>query len=201
MKLENMKIIKHLGRGKSGDSYLVEYNNKLYTLKKMHNEKVFYYNFTDTKINHEIKSYEILKRAGIEIPELLFYSLSEDYLIKEFIDGSLASEIIAAEGIEEHHISKLFSIEEKARREGINPDYFPSNFIIRDNRVIYIDYEAGEYSDEWNFRNWGIYYWLNFEGFRDFLLTRNPDYINIQGTGKPLITSEVKERLEKFIIK
>ena len=31
--------------------------------------------------------------------------------------------------------------------------------MICDGLIWYIDYECNEYSDEWNFENWGIRYW------------------------------------------
>jgi hypothetical protein len=38
----------------------------------------------------------------------------------------------------------------------LNIDYYPTNFVIKNNKVFYIDYEINEYMDEWNFENWGI---------------------------------------------
>ena len=42
---------------------------------------------------------------------------------------------------------------------GLNIDYFPTNFIVQDNLIYYIDYECNQYMDEWNLENWGIKYW------------------------------------------
>lgn len=39
---------------------------------------------------------------------------------------------------------------------GLNIDYFPTNFIVQDGVMFYIDYECNLYSNEWNFENWGI---------------------------------------------
>ena len=41
----------------------------------------------------------------------------------------------------------------------LNIDYYPSNFVINDGLLYYIDYECNEYMDEWSFFNWGIKYW------------------------------------------
>ena len=43
---------------------------------------------------------------------------------------------------------------------GLNIDYYPTNFIPRDDELYYIDYECNAYSDKWNFENWGIKYWM-----------------------------------------
>lgn len=42
---------------------------------------------------------------------------------------------------------------------GINIDYFPTNFVVQDGEIYYIDYECNQYMEEWNFENWGIKYW------------------------------------------
>jgi XTP/dITP diphosphohydrolase len=44
---------------------------------------------------------------------------------------------------------------------GLNIDYFPTNFVVRDQQLFYIDYECNPYMDQWNFENWGILYWTH----------------------------------------
>ena len=46
-----------------------------------------------------------------------------------------------------------------AKAASLNIDYFPTNFVVRDGILWYIDYECNEYMDEWSFENWGIKYW------------------------------------------
>lgn len=48
---------------------------------------------------------------------------------------------------------------------GLNIDYFPTNFIVQDEKIFYIDYECNNYMDEWNFENWGIKYWSKTQEF------------------------------------
>ncbi|WP_275547958.1 hypothetical protein [Clostridium cuniculi] len=35
----------------------------------------------------------------------------------------------------------------------INIDYFPTNFIVSNELLWYIDYECNDYIEEWNFEN------------------------------------------------
>lgn len=37
----------------------------------------------------------------------------------------------------------------------INIDYFPTNFIVGNELLWYIDYECNDYMEEWNFENLG----------------------------------------------
>ena len=41
----------------------------------------------------------------------------------------------------------------------LNIDYYPTNFVVDNGKLYYIDYECNEYCDEWNFENWGVKYW------------------------------------------
>ena len=52
---------------------------------------------------------------------------------------------------------------------GINIDYFPTNFVVNNDHLYYIDYECNDYMEEWNFENWGIKYWSQTEEFKEYL--------------------------------
>lgn len=172
------RIIKFLGKGKSGYSYLVEISGKNYVLKLMHNEVCPYYHFTGNKVELELKAFNELKLLSIRTPELIFSSIENNYLIKEFINGKTGSQAIAENEISESIFTTLLEIEKSARLNGLNIDYFPSNFIINGNELYYIDYEINPYSEQWNFTNWGIYYWLNIDGMKQFIDTGDSGFIN-----------------------
>lgn len=89
--------------------------------------------------------------------------------------------------MKEEYILELLEISEKLKLENINIDYFPTNFVVEEDEMIYIDYEFNQYSEEWNFENWGIYYWVNQEGMKNFLETGDYSKINIdKDSGKPI---------------
>ena len=54
----------------------------------------------------------------------------------------------------------------------INIDYFPTNFVVQDEKLYYIDYECNDYMAEWNFENWGIQYWSKTKAFWEYVNTR-----------------------------
>lgn len=173
-----MRITKFLGKGKSGYSYLSEVNNEFVILKLMHDEKSPYYHFASDKLSVEITAYRKLFDIGINVPRLVNYNLEKQFLIKEFIEGKTGAEMIAENKICEKIISQLFEMSAAAKNAGHNLDFFPTNFIINKDKLYYIDYEINPYSDEWNLENWGIYYWANSKGFKEFLKTGNAVSIN-----------------------
>ena len=64
------EIIKLLGKGKGGYSYLATDGKNKYTLKQIHHEPCSYYQFGD-KIQGEINDYKRLKNFGIAMPEMI----------------------------------------------------------------------------------------------------------------------------------
>ena len=64
-------LLRPLGHGKGGYSYLVEDEaGRQVVVKQIHNEPCSYYTFGD-KLGAELFDYDRLKAAGIPIPELL----------------------------------------------------------------------------------------------------------------------------------
>ena len=63
-------VIRLLGKGKGGYSYLVTDGAGEYVLKQIHHEPCDYYQFGD-KLASELRDYERLRAVGIPIPELL----------------------------------------------------------------------------------------------------------------------------------
>lgn len=171
------ELVRFLGKGKSGYSYLVKNDGRLCVLKQMHDEPCPYYNFTD-KFGSELKAYERLKQLGVMVPELLDYNTSSQYLIKEYVDGPTGSELVAQGAVDDHIVSELFSFHRKLSSNGLNIDYFPSNFVSGSGTLYYVDYEINPYIEEWDLLNWGIYYWANSQGMAEFLLTGNASAIN-----------------------
>ena len=63
------RIIKLLGKGKGGYSYLATDGERKYVLKQIHHEPCEYYQFGN-KIEAEIRDYERLKQLHIRMPQM-----------------------------------------------------------------------------------------------------------------------------------
>lgn len=193
--LGTISLTRFLGRGKSGYSYLGILNKQKYAVKLMHNEPCSYYSFGETnKVEHEINSYRILESIGLTLPKLKTYDVEKGFLVKEYIGGILATTIIA-NGEAKKIIEQLYQMSLITRNAGINIDYFPANFVVQDFVLYYIDYEHNQYSPQWDLANWGIYYWANSEGMRQYLRTGDISALNeSMDSGIP-----IKEPLESIV--
>lgn len=151
-------IIKLLGKGKGGYSYLVTDGSKQYVLKQIHHEPCEYYTFGD-KLQSELHDYETLSKIGITMPSLLSVDIRQERILKEYIPGDTVADKLKQGHIEEDWITAVQAMCNLLYKAGINIDYYPTNFVPYDNKLYYIDYECNSYMAKWDFENWGKQYW------------------------------------------
>ena len=162
------KIIKLLGHGKGGYSYLATDGNNEYVLKQIHHEPCNYYNFGN-KIESEINDYKRLKKIGISMPEMIDVDLKNERILKEYINGDTIFEYVARNEVKEDYIIQIKNMCRILYAANTNIDYFPTNFVVQDDKLYYIDYECNDYMEEWNFENWGIKYWSLTKEFLEYV--------------------------------
>ena len=161
-------IVMLLGKGKGGYSYLAQLNDNQVGVKQIHHEPCDYYNFGN-KIESERNDYERLKNAGIRIPEMLDIDSENERIVKEYIDGDTIFDLVKNGESVEIFLPQVREMAELAKAAGLNIDYFPTNFVVQDGLLWYIDYECNKYMEEWSFENWGVKYWSRTPEFEEYL--------------------------------
>ena len=161
-------VIKLLGKGKGGYSYLVESLGKEYVLKQIHHEPCSYYTFGN-KIESELNDYKKLNEIGINMPKMISVDVENEIIIKEYIDGSTIFELVKNDLMEEKYLNQMKEMAKKLYSYGLNIDYYPTNFVVNNGNIFYVDYECNNYMEEWNFENWGIKYWSKTKEFMKVL--------------------------------
>ncbi|MDE6585220.1 MAG: hypothetical protein K2K80_00885, partial [Clostridia bacterium] len=86
-------IVKLLGKGKGGYSYLALDGDKKVVLKQIHHEPCEYYSFGN-KIEAELNDYQRLQRIGITMPKLIDVDVWQERIIKEYIDGQTVFDLV-----------------------------------------------------------------------------------------------------------
>lgn len=165
---EEYKIIKLLGKGKGGYSYLAEKDGNKYVLKQIHHEPCSYYTFGN-KIEAERNDYQRLLNAGIRIPKMVDIDIENERIVKEYIDGETIFEMVKNDISVLPYLKQIRQMAHTAKSACLNIDYFPTNFVVQNGIIYYIDYECNNYSDEWNFENWGIKYWSKTPEFLEYV--------------------------------
>ena len=151
-------VLRLLGKGKGGYSYLVTDGEREYVLKQIHHEPCEYYTFGD-KLQSELRDYETLRALGIPLPRLLTVDKAQERLLKEYIAGPTVAELRASGRMDGRWTEQVRAMCAVLYPAGLNIDYSPTNFVPRGERLYYIDYECNVYMEQWDFEHWGAQYW------------------------------------------
>lgn len=157
-------VIRLLGKGKGGYSYLVTDGKEQYVLKQIHHEPCDYYTFGD-KLASELRDYERLRAVGIPLPKLLDVDSVQERLLKEYIDGDTINALVRQDRMQPSYYHQIEHMCEKLYAVGLNIDYYPTNFVVQDDILYYIDFECNTYMAQWNYENWGFKYWYKTPEF------------------------------------
>lgn len=157
-------VVKLLGKGKGGYSYLALDGDKKVVVKQIHHEPCDYYQFGN-KIEAEINDYNRLNSIGIAMPKMIDADVREERIVKEYIDGKTVYEMVLQDELPLHCLEQVENMCALLYPANTNIDYFPTNFVLQDDVLYYIDYECNDYMEEWNFENWGVKYWSKTEEF------------------------------------
>ena len=102
----NFNIIKLLGRGKGGYSYLATDGISNYVLKQIHHEPCSYYKFGN-KIQSELNDYNRLLKIGITMPEMLDIDIENERILKEYIEGDTVFEMVKTDSVKPEYIEQV----------------------------------------------------------------------------------------------
>ena len=162
------RVDRLLGKGKGGYSYLVHDDAGQYVLKQIHHEPCSYYQFGD-KLTSELRDYDTLCAVGIPLPRLLDVDRAQERILKEYIEGDTIWEKVEQDAMEQSYFDQINAMCGLLYPAGLNIDYFPTNFVVQNGRLFYIDYECNGYMEQWNFENWGSKYWWKSPEFWEYV--------------------------------
>lgn len=162
------EVIRLLGKGKGGYSYLVSDNTGLYVLKQIHHEPCDYYSFGN-KLESEMQDYKRLKTIGIKMPRMLAVDVENERILKEYIDGETIYDLVLNDKMNPKYLEQIKAMCLLLYPANTNIDYFPTNFVVQNEEIFYIDFECNDYMEQWNFENWGIKYWSKTPEFLEYV--------------------------------
>lgn len=156
-----------LGKGKGGYSWLVTDGGAEYVLKQIHHEPCDYYQFGD-KMASELRDYHHLSAIGIPMPRLLDADLEQERILKEYIPGDTIYQRVKEDRMEDGFFWQMEDMCRLLYPANTNIDYFPTNFVVNQGRLYYVDYECNPYMEQWDFEHWGIRYWRKTAEFMEY---------------------------------
>ena len=75
-----------------------------------------------------------------------------EIIVKEYIAGNTVFDLLRDDGSADPYLKQVREMAAQARKAGLNIDYFPTNFVIRDGLIWYVDYECNDYMDKWTLK-------------------------------------------------
>lgn len=127
-------------------------------VKQIHHEPCSYYQFGN-KMEAEINDYKRLQNIGIAMPRMLDVDMENERIVKEYIEGDTVYQLVLKDKLPQKCLDQVREMCRLLYEAKTNIDYFPTNFILQNGILYYVDYECNDYMEEWNFENWGIKYW------------------------------------------
>lgn len=158
-------VKKLLGKGKGGYSYLVTDGAGEYVLKQIHHEPCDYYTFGD-KLASELRDYERLRAIGVPMPCLLDVDREQERILKEYIPGDTIDCLVKEDRMEERYYRQMEELCRLLYPVNTNIDYFPTNFVVKEGLLYYVDFECNDYMEAWDYHHWGKQYWWKSEEFK-----------------------------------
>ena len=162
------EVVRLLGKGKGGYSYLVQDENGQYVLKQIHHEPCSYYQFGD-KLASELGDYQRLMQIGIRMPRMLDVDHAQERILKEYIPGDTVMQMVKEDRLDPDCIRQMEEMCRLLYPANTNIDYFPTNFVVCDGLMYYVDYECNNYMEQWDFEHWGIKYWSKTPEFEEYI--------------------------------
>ena len=162
------EVLRLLGKGKGGYSYLVTDGEREFVLKQIHHEPCDYYQFGD-KLASELGDYEKLSAIGVPMPQLLAVDREQERLLKEYIPGDTVFALVVQDRMRPEYLQQMEQLCRRLYAADTNIDYFPTNFVVREGKLWYVDYECNAYMEQWDFQHWGVQYWSKTPQFLEYL--------------------------------
>ena len=100
---------------------------------------------------------------------MLDIDIENERIVKKYIDGDTIFDLVKNGESVEIFLPQVREMAQLAKAAGLNIDYFPTNFVVQDGLLWYIDYECNSYTEEWSFENWGVKYWSRTPEFEEYL--------------------------------
>ena len=98
----------------------------------------------------ELNDYRRLSETGIPMPRLLAADVEAERILKEYIAGDTILDYVRRDQMRPEFVEQVRAMCRLLYPAGLNIDYFPTNFVVQDGRLYYIDYECNGYREQWD---------------------------------------------------
>lgn len=110
-------------------------------------------------VREDIEDYRRLCELGIRVPGMMDVDIERERILKEYIQGPSVYELVMADQMQPEYVEQARTMAGQLRRHHIDIDWFPSNFVVNDGKLFYVDYHCHDYDETRDFERVGLPYW------------------------------------------
>lgn len=150
-------VLRVLGKQPGGDLYLVTEGGQMFTL-----EECSYLTQEEREkyIAEAVACYNCLRQIGINVPKLVCADAQAGILMKKYIGGEVASNLILTGALKPENLEQAAAMSKAAEKAGVCLDYFPTNYVVCEKQIYYLRYYCTAYDEKDNFDHRGCKYWM-----------------------------------------
>lgn len=130
-----MEIINKMKKDDLFYVYLASDGFKKFIYKRFNFKKLF-----RNMLRQDIDKYKNLKRVGIRIPRLIAYNESENYIVREYIEGENFEELLKKGAITPEQYLEVLNNLKLIYKNNICNECSLKDFVINNDILFYIDY-------------------------------------------------------------
>lgn len=149
---EGYTIIRILKEGRNCCLYLALCGVKMFVLREFAKED---------KYLDCVRTHEVLKNIGIKAPSLLAADCSSLICIEQYISGLTAADHIIHGTLCSSFLDQIKAMSELCECQCIALDYYPTNYIIHKNRLVYTGCVHYNLTDDNCYEKKGVLFWMN----------------------------------------
>ncbi len=145
-------IIRVMEKHKDLNFYVALNDGEKYVLKEFENAEMF---------SACIKNHEVLEKTGILVPRLITYDDKTLICVEQYFSGLQASDYIMQGTLNSRYLDQMKEMAIQCEEKGIALDYYPTNFIVHDNSLVYIGCKYYELTENNYYEKKGLLFWMN----------------------------------------
>jgi len=172
------------------------------TIQKFsYKDKVVIYKKYSTSSDYidELSRYKKLYKSGIRVPNIVKDDKANLAIAFEYIKGDRVDKLLYDHNFElpDIYFERLFVINRFCRASGIELNYLPENFVLKDKLLYYESFDIFDSNEKINLTNYGLQFWINSKKGYEHL-----EHLGYTFTKKsPLNDGEVNKKIVLLSIK
>ena len=140
--------------------YLVEWEGMDFIAKHFNPQDARSFLIDGNKVQKEVTAFFELSKIFIPLSPLHDYSLSDKLIVKEFIPGDVAADLLQNKKMTPDIYREIFRIAHLAESFGFILDYDPCNYIWSNGVLYYTKYSFKKYDESKCFKKYGLGFWI-----------------------------------------